>query len=58
MGRGGLIDYVNIPRMLGMIVSSRLATMHELKTVYGLEAAYDLSEIVSVDRYNLSRPRE
>jgi hypothetical protein len=26
--------------------------LHELQTVYGLEDAYDLLEIVQVDRYN------
>jgi hypothetical protein len=33
-------------------VSSRLATLHELSTVYGLEDLWDLLEINAVDRHN------
>ena len=29
-----------------------MATLHELQTIYGLEAAYDLLEIAQVDAYN------
>lgn len=35
-----------------MIVSAGRATLAELATVYGLEDAYDLLEIVQVDAYN------
>lgn len=30
----------------------RLATLHELQTVYGLEDCYDLLEIANVDAFN------
>lgn len=35
-----------------MVVSARLATLHELQTVYGLQDLWDLLEIQSVDTYN------
>lgn len=48
----GLIDYVNVPAVIGSIVSSKLATLNELQTVYGIEDAYDLLEIINVNSYN------
>lgn len=36
------------------MISSGLATMHELDTVYGTQDMWDLMEIGSVDRYNQS----
>jgi hypothetical protein len=33
-------------------VSSRLASLIELQTVYGTEDLYDLLEILAVDRHN------
>lgn len=35
-----------------MIVSSRLATLHELDTVYGVGDLWDLIEVHSVDTHN------
>lgn len=46
------VDYVNVPRIIGALVSSRMATMHELQTVYGVKDAYDLLEVLSVDNAN------
>jgi len=46
------MEYVNVPRALGAVISSRLATLHELDTVYGTEDLYALLEIVSVDSHN------
>ena len=34
------------------MISAKLATLHELQTVYGLEDVYDLLEIAQVDAYN------
>jgi hypothetical protein len=34
------------------LISKRLATLHELQTVYGVEDAYNLLEIAAVDDYN------
>ena len=38
--------------IIGTLVSNRIATLHELQTVYGCEDAYNLLEIVNVDGYN------
>lgn len=35
-----------------MIVSRRLATLRELQTVYSLEDAYTMLEIIQVDNHN------
>jgi hypothetical protein len=35
-----------------MVVSRRLATLHELDTVYGCEDMWDLIEIAIVDTHN------
>ena len=37
---------------VGFVVSQKLATMHDLDTVYGVEDMYDLLEIAIVDNYN------
>lgn len=34
------------------MISHRLATRHELETVYGLEDLYDFVEILVTDAYN------
>jgi hypothetical protein len=41
-----------VDQLIGSIVASKLATLHELNTVYTLEDAYDLFEVVAVTRYN------
>jgi hypothetical protein len=38
--------------VIGAIVSSGKASLIELQTVYGLEDAYDLLEVISVDAHN------
>jgi hypothetical protein len=35
-----------------VVVGRRLATLHELQTVYGTEDAYNLLEIAAVDSAN------
>lgn len=49
---GDLIQYANVPRIIGTLISSRLATLAELQTVYGVEDAYNLLEVLSVDVNN------
>lgn len=47
--------------VIGAIVTSRLATLHELDTVYGIERAYDLLEIISINGHNqrvVNKPRK
>lgn len=46
------IGYANVPRIIGMLVSRKLATLIELQTVYGAKDAYDLLEVMTVDSYN------
>lgn len=43
---------MNVPRLIGNVVGTGLATLHELQTVYSLRDAYDLVEIARVDAYN------
>jgi hypothetical protein len=38
--------------VIGVLVSRGIATLHELDTVYGIEDAYNMLEILSVDDYN------
>lgn len=35
-----------------MVVSSELATLHELQTVYGVRDLFDLAEVIGVDSHN------
>lgn len=56
-----LLEYVNVPRGIGAIVSRRLATLHELDTVYGTEDLHDLLEIMAIDTHNqnlLNKPKD
>ncbi|HDR9087368.1 TPA: transcription elongation factor GreA [Burkholderia vietnamiensis] len=47
-----MIAYPNVPRSIGAVVSRRLATLHELQTVYGQDDLHDLLEIIVVDSHN------
>lgn len=55
MGRAGgraPVAYVNVPETIAIVVSNRLATLHELNTVYGVQDLHDLLEIIVVDAVN------
>jgi hypothetical protein len=55
----GCIDYVNLPRTIGAVVSSRMASLIELQTVYGVTDLYRMLEVLTVDAHNrrvLSKP--
>ena len=54
-GRGGGLDYLNLTQTIGALVSSRICTLHELQTVYGLEDAFNLLEVVNTDAFNRSK---
>jgi hypothetical protein len=43
---------VNVPPIIGMIVSAGKATLDDLQTRHGLEDAYDIAEIILVDTHN------
>lgn len=45
-------QYLNVPAIIGVLVSKRIATLYELQTVYGVKDSYDMLEIVNVDDYN------
>ena len=45
-------EYLNVAPTLGVIISRRLATLHELGTVYGVQDVYDMLEIIAVDDFN------
>lgn len=47
-----LLEYLNVPAIIGTIVSSRLATLAELQSVYSAEDAYNFLEIISINNYN------
>lgn len=43
---------LNVPPLIATLVTARVATLHELQTVYGMLDAYNLVEIVAVDNHN------
>ena len=52
MTRQGLAEFVNISEMFGIIMARRQANLHELQTVYSLEDALDMLEVIRVDAHN------
>ena len=48
----GLKDYVNLSGCVGLPISKGMATLHEMETVYSLEDAWDMLEIMSIDNHN------
>lgn len=46
------MGYVSVPQIIGAVISRRLATLHELSSVYGTQDLYDLMEIIAVDEHN------
>jgi hypothetical protein len=38
--------------LIGVIVARRLATLHELETVYSYEDALNMAEVITVQNYN------
>jgi hypothetical protein len=47
-----LIDYVNVPPLLGMLQSSRPEYVGPLHSVLGTEDLHDLLEIIVTDAHN------
>jgi hypothetical protein len=48
----GYAVHANLSELTGGIVARRLATLHELQTVYSLEDALNMSEVITVRNYN------
>jgi len=38
--------------VIGTLLSKKMATLHELDTVYGTKDAYDMLEVIIIDSYN------
>lgn len=51
-GNARLADYTNVPRLIGAVISTGLATLDELDTVYSIEDCFDLLEIASINAHN------
>ena len=51
------MQYKNIPVPIGILISARVATLHELATVYGIRDMYNMLEVVSIDAYNAKLAR-
>lgn len=49
---------MNVPTVIATLVSHKMAALHELDTVYGVQDAYDMIEIIAIDMHNeaLVRP--
>jgi hypothetical protein len=46
------VEYANVSKIIGVIVGRRLATLLELQTVYGIEDAHNLLEVIAIDAAN------
>jgi len=51
-GPGGLIEYRNVPKLIGAALSHKVATLRELQEYYSLEDVYNMLEVINVDIYN------
>ena len=38
--------------MCGIVIGEKLATLHELQSVYGVGDLFNLAEVISVQAYN------
>lgn len=43
---------MNVSAVIGTLLSKRIATLHELDTVYGVRDVYDMLEVITIDDYN------
>lgn len=43
---------MNVPKTIGAVISSGMAKLHELDTIYGAEDLYDMLEVIAVDAHN------
>jgi hypothetical protein len=47
-----------VPALVAVVVSRKLATLHELQTVYSYDDLWDFYEIIRVNDYNESKVME
>ncbi|AML34679.1 hypothetical protein EGH67_15545 [Klebsiella aerogenes] len=46
------MQYENVPRTIAAVISGKMAKLHELDTVYGVQDMWWLIEIMTVDNTN------
>ena len=46
------MDYKNVDNFVGAIISAGKASLNELRTIYTLEDAFDMWEIIAITKYN------
>jgi len=46
------LKYKNVPQSIGIVISSRMANLHDLQSIYGMEDVYDMLEVLNVDSHN------
>lgn len=46
------MSYPNLSPIIGAVISSKLATLYEIQTIYGSEDLFDLYEVVLVKLHN------
>jgi hypothetical protein len=46
------VSYENIDGFIATIISEKQATLNELRTIYSLEDAFNMWEVIAVNRYN------
>ncbi|CAK7192634.1 hypothetical protein COMNV_00839 [Commensalibacter sp. Nvir] len=42
----------NIPYAIHQVIRGKIASLQELKTIYGVKDLYELTEILLIDQYN------
>jgi hypothetical protein len=47
-----LVEYRNVPQVIGAVLSRGLATLRDLDEHYSVEDCYDLLEVATVDAHN------
>lgn len=47
-----------MPPLVGRVLSTGRATLHELGTVYGTQDCYDILEVAAIDAHNAKLVRE
>lgn len=45
-------QYPNIPPLFGLLVSQKVCSLHELKTIYSFEDAVWMYEAIMIPQYN------
>ena len=53
-----MIEYPTVPGLVGAVVTSKFATLHELQTIYSYEDLVSLYEVYLVNNYNEKKMME